>query len=261
MADWRNKTILVTGGSGGMGRAVAELFLVRGAIVYLADINTQGLAEAKSDLTDLGGRVETIQADMARVQDCSRMVKTAVADTGRLDVLINTAGIWIEGPAPEMSEESWDRMMDINLKGAYFACTAAYQHLAKVRGSIVNVSSDAGISASTTGRASLYSISKAGLIMLTKTLAIEFAQELVRVNCVAPGDVDTPMLAGQARDYGGDDPEGYLNQFLTGLPQGQHARFVTAREVAQTIFFLASPEVEAITGATISIDWGSTAGL
>lgn len=261
MGEWSEKVILITGGCGGMARPTAKLFLAQGATVCLSDINPQGLDEAAAQLKEEGWQVKTITADVSKVSDCRRMVAETVLKSGRLDVLVNTAGIWIEGPAVEMSEEQYDRLMDINLKGTYFCCTSAMPELIKTQGCIVNVSSDAGLLASTTGRASLYSISKAGVVMLTRALAIEGAPNRIRVNAVCPGDVDTPMLAGQARDYGGDNPEGYLKRFLDGLPQKQHARFIKPGEVAECIYFLASPKVEAVTGACLSIDFGSTAHL
>lgn len=261
MAEWSDKVVLMTGGSGGIARPTARLFLEQGAVVFLSDIDKKGLEKAAAELDPYQDRVKTLAADVSKVDDCRRIVADAVRQAGRLDVLVNTAGIWIEGPAVQMSEAQYDRIMAVNLKGTFFCCTSAMPALTKTEGCIVNISSDAGLFASSTGRASLYSISKAGVVMLTKVLAIEGAPFKVRVNAVCPGDVDTPMLAGQARDYGGEDPQGYLRRFLDGLPQKEHARFVRAEEVAQCIFFLASPSVAAITGTCLSVDFGSTAHL
>jgi len=258
--EWQDKVLLITGGGGGMARPTARKFMEQGATVCLADINRQALAQAVAQLADLGP-VHALEGDISRVANCRQLVQQAVGLTGRLDALVNTAGVWIEGPAVDMTEEMYDRVMDINLKGLYFLCTAAAPELIKTRGCVVNIGSDAGLLSSTTGRASLYSISKAGVVMLTRALAMELAPNGVRVNVICPGDVDTPMLAGQAREYGQGDPEGYLKRLLTGLPQGENARFVTAEEVAECIYFLASSRVEAITGACLSIDFGSTASL
>lgn len=261
MGTWAGKVVLITGGSGGMGRAAARRFLEEGAEVFLGDISSQGLSRARDELRGLGGSLKTIRADLSLVAEGRRLVETVAEEGRRLDVLVNAAGIWLEGPATEMSEEMYDRLMNINLKAAYFITTAAVPWLVRTEGSVINIASDAGLLASTTGRASLYSISKAGLVMLTRALALELAPQKIRVNAVCPGDVDTPMLAGQARDYGEGDPEGYLRKFLQNLPQGEHARFIRPEEVAESILFLASPRVAAITGACLSIDFGSTAGL
>jgi len=261
MGQWSGKVVLITGGGGGIGRAAARRFLEEGAGVFLGDVNPRGLEEARAELGRLGGSIKTLQVDLSRVAEGRRLVEAAASWGGGLDVLVNAAGIWLEGPATEMSEEMYDRIMAVNLKAAFFTTTAAVPWLVKTKGSVVNIASDAGLLASSTGRASLYSISKAGLVMLTRSLALELAPRQVRVNAVCPGDVDTPMLAGQARDYGEGDPEGYLRRFLQNLPQGEHARFIRPEEVAECILFLASPRVAAVTGACLSIDFGSTAGL
>ena len=151
MHDWSGKVVLITGGSGGMARPTARLFLEQGATVFLSDVNMNGLKAAVLELAEFKSRVHTILADVSRVEDCCRMVTEAVQKSGRLDVLVNTAGIWIEGPAVEMTEAQYDRIMDINLKGTYFCCTSAMPELIKTCGCIVNISSDAGLFASSTG--------------------------------------------------------------------------------------------------------------
>ena len=186
------------------------------------------------------------------------MISETIAEHGRLDVLVNCAGVWVEGPTAEMTESQWDRTIDVNLKGTFFACRYAIPHLERTGGCIVNVSSDAGL-AGTPG-AAIYCASKGGVSLLTKSLGLELAPKGVRVNAVCPNDVDTPMLAGQARDYGGDDPQGYLEALLARYPQKERARFIRPEEVAALIVYLASREAAPITAACIPIDFGRTAG-
>jgi len=135
---------------------------------------------------------------------------------------------------------------------------AAIPHLAAAKGCVVNVASDAGLVGN--AGAAVYCASKGGLVLATKALALELAPRGVRVNAVCPGDVDTPMIAHQAARYGGGDPEGYLARLRSRYPQGPGARFVRAEEVAEMVFYLASPGAAPVTGAALSIDFGITAG-
>ena len=157
-----------------------------------------------------------------------------------------------------MTEEQWDRTVDVNLKGTFFCCRFAIPELKKTQGRIINLSSDAGVVG--TPETAIYSASKGGVSLLTKALALELAPDLVGVNAVCPADVMTPMLEGQARDFGGGDEKGYLERLLTGYAQREKARFITPQEVAELIFYLASPLAAPITGALISIDFGTSAG-
>jgi len=251
------RVVLITGAAGGIGRAAAERFLSLGDIVVLADISGEGLLAAVADVAAKGD-VDAVQVDVTVVADCERMVSGTVAKHGRLDVLVNCAGIWVEGPTAEMTESQWDRTVDVNLKGTFFACRYAIPHLERTEGCIVNVSSDAGLAG--TAGAAIYCASKGGVSLLTRSLGRELAPKGVRANAVCPNDVDTPMLEGQARNYGGDDPQGYLDALLAKYPQKERARFIHPEEIAALIAYLASPEAAPITGACIPIDFGRTAG-
>ena len=260
MSEGDPRVVLITGGAGGMGRAAATRFLEDGETVYLADIDEAGLAEADADHRSGGGaRLETLGTDVTRVADCERMVDAVIGGAGRLDVVVNAAGVWVEGDSDSMTEEEWDRTVDVNLKGTFFCCRYAIPALERTEGCIVNVSSDAGVHG-TAGNA-IYDASKAGVNNLTRSLALELAPRGIRVNAICPADVDTPMLAGQARVYGGDDPKGYLDALLASRPQGNRARFIRPKEIAELVVFLASGKVDPITGACISIDFAMTAGI
>jgi NAD(P)-dependent dehydrogenase (short-subunit alcohol dehydrogenase family) len=257
-AAMSQRAVLVTGAAGGIGRAVAGRFLALGDAVTLADVDGERLAKAAAALGGDGRSVSTAVADVRSVADCDAMVRAAVGSHGGLDVLVNCAGVWVEGPTPEMTEEQWDRTVDVNLKGTFFACRFAIPHLLETAGCIVNLSSDAGLVG--TAETAIYCASKGGVSLLTKALAMELAPKGVRVNAVCPNDVETPMLEGQARDYGGEDPQGYLDALLAKYPQGERSRFIRPEEIAALVAYLASAEAAPITGACIPIDFGSTAG-
>ena len=250
--------VLITGAAGGIGRAVAERFLSQGDAVTLADVDDQRVEKTRADFDGDGRRIATTVADVRSVAACRAMVAAAVDAFGRLDVLVNCAGVWVEGPTYRATEEEWDRTIDVNLKGTFFACRYAIPHLVETEGCIVNLSSDAGLVG--TAETAIYCASKGGVSLLTRSLALELAPRGVRVNAVCPNDVDTPMLEGQARDYGGGDPRGYLDGLLAKYPQGSRSRFIRPKEIAALVVFLASAEAAPITGACVPIDFGSTAG-
>ena len=250
-----DRVVLITGGAGGIGMAVAARFLALGDTVVLADRSPEGLEAA---VAALPGTVTSVSADVRVVADCHRMVARSVEAGGRLDVLVNCAGVWVEGPSWEMTEDQWDRTIDVNLKGTFFACRAAIPNLLRTEGCIVNLSSDSGIGGNP--GCAIYNASKFGVNGLTASLGLELAPYGVRVNAVCPADVDTPMLAGQARDFGGGDEQGYLDALLAKYPAGSRARFVRPEEVAALVAFLASDEAAPITAACIPIEFGTTAG-
>ena len=248
------RVVLITGGAGGIGRAIAARFLADGDTVMLADRTEEALAEAAARL----GEVETVTADVTVVDDCERMVAATVERLGGIDVMVCTAGVWVEGPTADMSEEQWDRTIDVNLKGTFFACRFAIPALIASQGSIVAISSDYGLVGGP--GAAIYNASKFGVNGIVKSLALELAPHGVRVNSVCPADVETPMLAGQARDYGGGDEAAYLAALKSTLPQGDRARFIRADEVAAAVAFLVSDQAAPITGVCLPIEWGVTAG-
>ncbi|MFZ5791928.1 MAG: SDR family NAD(P)-dependent oxidoreductase [Pseudomonadota bacterium] len=256
--SWQGKTVLITGGSGGMGRAIAERFLSEGAAIAAADIDGTALAEMERAL-GAGARFLVIPTDVARVSDCERMVAATLERFGRLDLLVNAAGVWVEGPSEQASEAEWDRTLDINLKGTFFACRYAIPALEKTAGTVLNIASDAGLIGN--AGAAIYCASKGGVVLLTKALARELAPRGIRVNAICPCDVETPMLRFQAERYGGGDPEGYRRRLLSIYPQGERARFVRPEEVAEFVFQIASPKLAPVTGAALSMDFGTTAGL
>jgi NAD(P)-dependent dehydrogenase (short-subunit alcohol dehydrogenase family) len=256
-SDMDGKTVVITGAAGGVGAAVARRFAEAGAKLVLGDLDAVGLEDLCGRLAALA-EVHGVACDVTSVADVENLMAEAVEATGRIDVLVNTAGLWVEGPSETVTEEDWDRVVDVNLKGTFFACSRAIPELKKTQGCIVNLSSDAGLVG--TPETAVYTASKGGVSLLTKSLALELAPHLVRVNAVCPADIMTPMLQYQADTYGGGDPEGYFRRLLGSYAQGEKARFITPEEVAELIFYLASAPAAPITGATIPIDFGTTAG-
>ena len=236
--------VLVTGAAGGLGSAVCRRFAAGGWDVIA---------------TDRPGTSVDITADLLDVERIREMVAQAVALHGRLDCVVNAAGLWTEGRSDETTEEEWDRVVGVNLKAAYFVSSAAIPHLESSGGSIVMISSDAGIQGN--AGAAVYSASKGGVSNLTRALALELAPRGVRVNAVCPGDIETPMLEGQARDFGGGDAEGYYAKLRSAYPQADRARFLQPSEVAEVVWFLAQPAAAGVTGANWSIDCGLSAGI
>lgn len=251
------RTILIAGGAGGMGLATALRFAKDGARVVLADLPGPRLEEARARVAEAGAEVLALPLDIRSAQACREAVAQATEAHG-LDVLVNAAGVWLEGPATSVDEEDWDRVLDVNLKGAFFLISAAIPHLAASRGVIVNIASDAGLVGNK--GAAVYCASKGGLVLLSKALALELAPQGIRVNAICPGDVATPMIEYQAATYGGGDPEAYKRRLLGNYPQGESARFIKAEEIAGFIHYLCQPGAAPITGAALSIDFGVTAG-
>ena len=251
------RVVLVAGGAGGMGRAVARRFAPHVGALVLADLDAPRLEEAAAAVRGLGAEVRTVAGDLSGPAAGQAAVAAAAA-LGRLDLLVNAAGAWVEGPAEDATEAEWDRGLGVNLKGPYFLCAAAIPHLARAGGVIVNVASDAGLVGN--AGAAIYCASKGGLVLLTRALALELAPRGVRVVAVCPGDTDTPMLAFQAARYGGGEPAAYLENLRRKYPQRERARFTRPDEVAEAVWYLASPAAAPITGACLSLDFGITAG-
>lgn len=247
-AEWSGKTVLISGGASGIGRACAEAFAAAGASIAVADINTASMP----------AEWLALRCDVAKVEHCSAAVEATLQRFGRLDLLLNAAGVWTEGPSSEASEAEWDRVIDINLKGTFFLCRHAIPALQQSEGQIINIASDAGLMGN--AGAAIYCASKGGVVLLSKALALELAPHGVRVNAICPCDVETPMLQYQANAFGSGNPEAYVEKLRGIYPQGARQRFATPQEIARFVLAIASPGLAPITGAALSIDFGTTAG-
>jgi len=253
------KAALVTGGSSGLGEAIVYRFAEEGVRVAVGGrdaARTQAVAARAAELARANGHASehaVVLGDVATVADCDRLVAETLERFGRLDILVNSAGIWIEKPTTQMSEDEYDLLMDINLKGSYFMCREALRHMvARKAGVIVNIASDSGIHGEP--GAAAYSASKAGVIMMTRAMAIDHGPDGGRVCSVSPAIFDTPMLAKAIAEA--PDPEAYGNVQDYGYPVGRIGR---PEELAAVIAFLASDEATFVTGRTWVVDGGVTA--
>lgn len=239
-------TVIVTGGTSGIGLASAKIFLAHDFNCVLVGRSRERFDKIKSELN---GRVEFISADVRRVSDCERIISRTIEFFGGVDVLINCAGIYVEGAITATDEKIFDDIFATNVKGTFFVTRAAVGELIKSRGAIVNVASDAGLKGNYFCAA--YSASKGAVVAFTRSLALELASIPVRVNCVAPGDILTPLTLNQLKTSGET-----LEDLAEIYPLG---RIGTAEEVAAAIYFLASSGASFITGAVLSVDGGLTA--
>lgn len=239
---------LVTGATGGIGGALVARLVAGGWAVG---------AGARSPARRTDASVLPLTLDVTSAESCNAAVTAVLDRFGRLDLLVNCAGVIRKGFPTDLSEADWDLVMDVNLKGAFLMSRAAIPALIESGGSIVNVASDAGL----IGIAdhSVYCASKGGLVLMTKAMALDLAPQGVRVNAVCPGNVMTPMLESEAAATGA--PHAWLDEQRLAQPQGSRSRFIEPDEVAAAIEYLAGEEAAAVTGAALSIDFGTTAGL
>ena len=238
------KTTIITGGTSGIGLATVKIFLANGFNCVLVGRSHERFDKIKSELV---GNFEFISADVRRVEDCNKIISRTVEHFGGVDVLINCAGIYHEGAITLTNEETFDDIFNTNVKGTFFMSRAAVNELIKSCGAIVNVASDAGLKGNYFCAA--YAASKGAVVAFTKSLALELASFPVRVNCVAPGDILTPLTINQLKASGTT-----LKDLAKVYPLG---RIGTAEEVAEAIYFLSSAKF--ITGAVLSVDGGLTA--
>ena len=246
----QDKRILISGGTSGIGLAAAKLFLQAGAKVALMGRSEQ---RGEAALQELGaGRAIFVQGDVSRLADCRQALQQVSAKWAGLDVLVNSAGIYVEGAIEDMTEEEIANVLDINVKGTYYLSQAAVPYLKESRGNLVNVASDAGVHGNY--YCSLYCASKGAVVMFTKALALELAGFGVRVNAIAPGDILTPLTEKQLQ--AAPNREDALREMASVYPLG---RIGTAEEAAAAIKFLASPEAAFITGTILTVDGGLTA--
>lgn len=248
----KEKVALITGGTEGMGLATAAAFLREGARVCITGRSSEKGARAVKGLSALG-EVFFVEGDVSSAPDAKRMVDATVGRFGRLDVLFNNAGIYLEKQAEDTSEEEWDRLMDVNVKGTFLVSKYAVPHMKRQGGgSIINNSSDAGLVGNRNCVA--YCASKGAITVMTKAMALDYAEHGIRVNCVNPGNVDTPMLARELAKA--EDPDEYTKRMDEESPVGRIGR---PEEVAKAVLFLASDESSFVTGAALSVDGGLTA--
>jgi len=247
------KVAIITGAGAGIGRSTALLFAKEGAKVVVADYDSERGAETVGIIREDGGEATFIQVDVSKAADAERMARATVETYGKLDILVNNAGIYMQADAVEMTEEDWDRILDVNLKGVFLCSKYCIPEMIKGEGgSIVNIGSEAGIVGIKNQVA--YNVSKSGIIALTKSTAIDFAIHNIRVNCVCPGTTETPLV--KAALERAPDPAATRRALEEVRPANRLGR---PEEIAAGILYLASDESPYATGSILSIDGGYTA--
>ena len=259
MTDHNGRGALVTGGSSGIGRAVAELFASRGVAVAVTSSDGPGAREVVERIQAAGGRALLAEADVRDANALNAAVEATVASFGRRDILVASAGIQRYGTVTSTSERDWDEVFDVNVKGVFLATQACMPHLRRSgQGAVVIVSSVQAIA--TQGSVVAYTASKGALNAFTRAVAVDEAVHGVRVNVVCPGSIDTPLLRASAALFTTSPAtvDDTVNLWGSSHPLG---RVGTPREVAEVIWFLAGPQASFITGAEYRVDGGLLAAL
>ncbi len=254
LLDLRDRVAIVTGGAMGIGQAISFRLAEAGASIVITDVNMEAANKTVDTITEAGGSAVAIRADASSVDDARQVVVEVKQRFSRVDYLVNNAGIYPMTPALELTEAQWDRVLDINLKGAFFyAQTVAREIIAEGHdGAIVNIASIDGLHP--TGNLAHYDASKGGVIMLTKSLAKELGPQGVRVNAIAPGGILTPGVGGAS---GGAAPEDVMRAFMQRIPL---RRMGDPDDIATTTLFLLSPAAAYVAGGLLVVDGGYLVG-
>jgi NAD(P)-dependent dehydrogenase (short-subunit alcohol dehydrogenase family) len=248
--DFKGKVAVVTGGASGIGRACAEEFIEKNAAVAVVDRDGKAGEKTAAELKGNGGKAEFFQVDVASAPEVEKLIPKIVSAFGGIDILVNNAGIQRYGTVTTISEQEWDEVLDINLKGAFLMSKHIIpQMVERGGGSIVITGSVQSVAAQ---RNSVhYVVSKHGLLGLTRCIALDFGKQNIRANCVLPGAVDTPMLRWAANLD--SDPEGVLRACDSVHMRGKMGQ---PEEVAHVIVFLASDQASFMTGSAVMVEGG-----
>jgi NAD(P)-dependent dehydrogenase (short-subunit alcohol dehydrogenase family) len=247
------KVAAITGGGSGLGRAIAFLFSSEGAKIAVVDVDRGLGGEAVRRIRDIGGDALFAEASVSRAADVEKAMKAVVQRYGRLDILVNNAGITSKGSVVELSEEAWDGVIGVNLKGVFLCSKYGVAEMVRARqGVVVNVASVLGL-VGNSGEAA-YCASKGGVIALTRAMALDFARFNIRVNCVCPGSILTPMFEQLMTNA--PDRQEALRRNAEKIPMGRVAK---PEEVAKMVLYLASDDASYVTGSVLTIDGGWTA--
>ncbi len=252
-----NKVAIVTGAASGIGRATAQLFASEGAAVTVVDINAEDGRAVSARIKEKGGQSIFVEADLSRAEDAACVIKSTVENFGRVTVLHNNAGILVFGTVVDCSEQDWDRVIAVNLKSAFLLSKYAIPEMIQSgAGSIINTASVGGIIG--VENATAYAASKGGMIQLTRSMALDYGAHNIRVNCICPGSIETPMLKGVWKAEGeqlGLNLESMRERYRDGRPL---KRIGTVEDIAHAALYLASDESAFVTGSCMVVDGGVT---
>jgi NAD(P)-dependent dehydrogenase (short-subunit alcohol dehydrogenase family) len=248
------KTALITGGSGGIGRATALLFAREGAAVAIVDLNQQAGEAVAQEISSAGGHAIFECADVTHAAECRRAVERTSHEFGSIHILFNNAGIIRRASVVEISEEDWDAVMAVNIKSVFLMSREVIPTMVKAEGgSIINTASGWGLAGGP--RAAAYCASKGAVVLLTKAMAIDHGRQNIRVNCICPGDTDTAMLRSEALQMGEAE-----DRFLAESALRPLGRVGRPEEIAQAALYLASDAASFVTGTALVVDGGGLAG-
>jgi NAD(P)-dependent dehydrogenase (short-subunit alcohol dehydrogenase family) len=253
MLSLEGKVAVVTGAASGIGRGIAIRLGEMGAAVAGLDVNCDGGRETATRIGEAGGKAIFIECDIRSSSDCRRAVGQTVSSYGRIDILCNNVGIVVRKDAVALEEEEWDTVLDVTLKGTYLLSHEVIPHMIRNGGGTI-INTGSGWSLKGGPKAVSYCAAKGGVLNLTRAMAIDHGKDNIRVNCVCPGDIDTPMLAGESRQLG-ENPD----QFMKEAANRPLNRVGTPDDVANAVLFLASDMSKWITGAHLVVDGGGLA--
>jgi NAD(P)-dependent dehydrogenase (short-subunit alcohol dehydrogenase family) len=248
-----NKVAVITGGTSGIGEATAILFAKEGASVAITGRNQERGRQVRDTITRSGGTAIFVAADLRKAEECRRAIDQTVSAFAHLDILFNNAGVFYPHTALDCSEEEWDEQIDVSLKGTFLMSKFALPEMIR-RGSGVIINNSSGWGMVGGDSAVAYCAAKGGVVLLTKAMAIDHGRQGIRVNCICPGDVDTPMLPQDARLRGLE-----WQNYLAGCANRPLGRIGTADEIAKAVLFLACDDSSFMTGAALVVDGGGIA--
>lgn len=247
------RVAIVTGAASGIGRAIAIRLAEMGAALAVLDKNAQAAATTVESITKSDGKAVAVRCDVTSRQDCMRATEQTIESLGRIDILCNNAGIVVRKDAAALQEEEWDAVLDVTLKSVYLLSHEVLPHMIR-QGAGVIINTGSGWSLKGGPKAAAYCAAKAGVLNLTRAMAIDHGKDNIRVNCVCPGDIDTPMLAAECRQLG-EDP----SQFMKEAADRPLRRVGKPDDVANAVLFLASDMAKWITGTCLVVDGGGLA--
>jgi len=249
---FKDKVVLLTGAGAGIGRAAALKYAKEGAKIIISDVSIKTREETLTLLNELGAEAIYLQGDVSNVEDVKRIIETAVSHFGRLDILVNCAGVVLPGSLETTTESDWDKTMDINVKGTFLMSKYAVEQMLKSGGGVV-ISISSSVALKGVADRIAYTASKGAIWSMTRAMASEYMRRNIRFNTICPGTTYTPSLQQRINKFA--DPEKALEDFISRQPMG---RLGKESEIAEAILFASDDEAAFMNGAALSIDGGMT---